>query len=69
MANKLFLYGRDGLHDVVWTRGFYMLLSLFRRVGINKKLALPAIAGVGAKDGVRSHDSEEMDLSARTEEQ
>jgi hypothetical protein len=55
MADELVLYGLDGFDDVVRARVCHVLLGLLRRNSINEKLALTAIAGVGAEDGIGSH--------------
>jgi hypothetical protein len=55
MADELTLYRLDGLDDVVGTGICHVLRSLFRGGSINEKLALTAIAGVGAEDGIGSH--------------
>jgi hypothetical protein len=55
MADELTLYGLDGLDDVVRAGICHVLRSLLRGGSINEKLALAAIAGVGAEDGIGSH--------------
>jgi hypothetical protein len=55
MADELTLYWLDGLDDVVRAGICHMLLSLLRRCSINEKLALAAIAGVSAEDGIGGH--------------
>jgi hypothetical protein len=55
MTNELTLYGLDGLDDVVRAGVCHVLLGLLRGCGINEKLALAAIARVGAEDGIGSH--------------
>ncbi len=55
MADKLTRYGLDGFDDVVRAGICYVLRSLLRGGSINEKLALAAIAGVGAEDGIGSH--------------
>ena len=55
MADKLTLYRLDGLDDVVGAGICHMLRSLLRGSSINEKLALTAIAGVGAENGIGGH--------------
>jgi hypothetical protein len=55
MADELTLYRLNGLDDVVRAGICYVLRSLLRGSSINEKLALAAIAGVGAEDGIGSH--------------
>ncbi len=55
MADELTLYRFDGLDDVVGTGICHVLLSLFKRGSINEKLALSAIAGVSAENGIGGH--------------
>lgn len=55
IADELTLYGLDGLNDVGGTGICNVLPSLLRRRCINEKLALAAIAGVGAEDGIGDH--------------
>lgn len=55
MANELALYRLNRLNDVVRTGICNVLLSLLRGSSVNEKLALAAMAGVGAEDGIRSH--------------
>jgi len=55
MADELTLYRLNGLDDVVGAGICHVLRSLLRGSGINEKLTLAAIAGVGAEDGIGSH--------------
>jgi hypothetical protein len=55
MADELMLYRLNGLDDVVGAGICHVLRSLLRGRSINEKLALAAIAGVGAEDGIGSH--------------
>lgn len=55
IADELTLYGLDGLDDVGGAGVCNVLSSLLRRNCINEKLALAAIAGVGAEDGIGDH--------------
>lgn len=64
MADELTLYRLDSLDDVVRAGICHMLRSLLRGGSINEKLALAAIAGVGAKDGIGSHWSWEGEARA-----
>jgi hypothetical protein len=55
IADELTLYRLNGLDDVGGAGIGNVLPSLLRRGCINEKLALAAIAGVGAEDGIGSH--------------
>ena len=69
MADKLTRYGLDGLDDVVRAGICHVLRSLLGGSGINEKLALAAIAGVGAENGIGSHWSWEGEARASLEQQ
>ena len=64
MADELTLYRLDGFDDVVRAGICHVLRSLLRGSSINEKLALTAIAGVGAEDGIGSHWSWEGEARA-----
>ena len=55
MADELALYRLNGLDDVMGAGICYVLLGLLRGGRINEKLALAAIAGVSAEDGIGGH--------------
>lgn len=55
IADELTLYRLNGFDDVGGAGICNVLPSLLRRSGINEKLALAAIAGVGAEDGIGDH--------------
>jgi len=55
MADELTLYRLDGLDDVVGAGICHVLRSLLRGSGINEKLTLAAITGIGAEDGIGCH--------------
>jgi hypothetical protein len=52
VADELTFYRLNSLDDVVGTAFCNVLLSLLRRSSVNEKLALTAMTGVGAKDGI-----------------
>jgi hypothetical protein len=55
MADELARYRLDSFDDVVGAGIYHVLRSLLRGSSINEKLALAAIAGVGAEDGIGGH--------------
>jgi hypothetical protein len=55
IADELTLYRLNGLDDVGGAGICNVPLSPLRRGSVNEKLALTAIAGVGAKDGIGDH--------------
>ncbi len=56
MADKFLLHWPDAFNNVVRTGVMHVQLRFGGAVRVNEKLALAAMAGVGAKNGKADHD-------------